>query len=156
MYEVLNTHIVGQMPHSIGEPRSIRHQLSICISLLLQPAIVNIDVLVSGCCIPLGDQEIRHGAEQPVAKGHENENTFQKHTCWINNTVYVHKLQTVYYLIQLSGSFLQSVLHLNLSQASHPMGGVRARPFSSPRTKLTKVKAKNSLIKSAIFFVCFV
>lgn len=34
------------------------------------------------------------------------------------------------YLMQFSGSFLQSVLHLNLSQLSHPIGGVLARPFS--------------------------
>lgn len=32
--------------------------------------------------------------------------------------------------MQLSGSFLQSVLHLNLSQASQPIGGVLASPFS--------------------------
>ncbi len=34
------------------------------------------------------------------------------------------------YLMQFSGSFLQSTLHLNLCQVSHPMGGVRARPLS--------------------------
>lgn len=33
--------------------------------------------------------------------------------------------------MQLSGSFLQSVLHRNLSQASHPIGGVLASPFSN-------------------------
>lgn len=32
--------------------------------------------------------------------------------------------------MQLSGSFLQSVLHLNLSHANHPIGGVLAKPFS--------------------------
>lgn len=34
------------------------------------------------------------------------------------------------YLIQFSGSPSQSVLHRNRSQLSHPIGGVRARPFS--------------------------
>lgn len=38
--------------------------------------------------------------------------------------------------MQLSGSFLQSVLHLNLSHASHPIGGVLARPLSRPFAKL--------------------
>lgn len=37
--------------------------------------------------------------------------------------------------MQLSGSFLQSVLHRNLSHESQPMGGVRARPFSSEAAK---------------------
>ena len=34
--------------------------------------------------------------------------------------------------MQNSGSLSQSVLHLNLSQESQPMGGVVARPLSSP------------------------
>ncbi len=34
------------------------------------------------------------------------------------------------HLMQLYGSLSQSVLHLNLSQANQPMGGVRANPFS--------------------------
>lgn len=34
--------------------------------------------------------------------------------------------------MQLSGSFLQSVLHLNLSHANHPIGGVKANPLSNP------------------------
>ena len=38
------------------------------------------------------------------------------------------------YLIQLSGSFLQSVLHLNRSHDNQPMGGVKARPLSNPCT----------------------
>ena len=37
-------------------------------------------------------------------------------------------------LMQLWGSFSQSVLHLNLSQASQPIGGVRASPLSRART----------------------
>lgn len=41
-------------------------------------------------------------------------------------------IKTKTYLIQLSGSFLQSVLHLNRSQASQPMGGVKASPLSRP------------------------
>ncbi len=37
------------------------------------------------------------------------------------------------YLIQLAGSFAQSVLHLNLSQVSHPMGGVSPSPLSNAK-----------------------
>lgn len=45
------------------------------------------------------------------------------------------------YLIQLCGSLTQSVLHLNLSQANHPMGGVRANPFSRACTPPLHTKA---------------
>ena len=38
--------------------------------------------------------------------------------------------------MQLSGSFLQSVLHRNLSQANQPIGGALASPFSSKSTWL--------------------
>ena len=38
------------------------------------------------------------------------------------------------HLMQLCGSLTQSVLHLKRSHASQPIGGVRARPFSSPCT----------------------
>lgn len=48
--------------------------------------------------------------------------------------------------MQLSGSFLQSVLHLNLSQLSHPMGGVLARPFSSPVAALANSTLNSVLI----------
>lgn len=41
------------------------------------------------------------------------------------------------YLIQLSGSFLQSVLHRKRSHANQPMGGVLANPFSKAFTTLT-------------------
>lgn len=34
------------------------------------------------------------------------------------------------HLMQLSGSWSQSVLHMNLSQCNQPMVGVRARPLS--------------------------
>jgi len=34
------------------------------------------------------------------------------------------------YLMQLSGSFTQSVLHRNLSHESQPIGGVLASPLS--------------------------
>ena len=37
------------------------------------------------------------------------------------------------HLMQLSGSFSQSVLHLNRSQVIHPIGGVFARPLSSAK-----------------------
>lgn len=40
--------------------------------------------------------------------------------------------------MQLSGSFLQSVLHLNRSHASHPIGGVRANPLSNATTFVYK------------------
>lgn len=53
------------------------------------------------------------------------------------------------YLIQLSGSFLQSVLHLNRSQASQPMGGVFTRPFSR-----ANVKSATDTIKHHIHIIC--
>lgn len=53
------------------------------------------------------------------------------------------------HLMQLSGSFLQSVLHLNLSQASHPMGGVFTRPFSR-----ANVKSATDTSKHHIHTVC--
>ena len=39
------------------------------------------------------------------------------------------------YPIQASGSALQLVLHSKRSHDNHPMGGVRARPLSSPATR---------------------
>lgn len=67
--------------------------------------------------------------------------------------------------MQFSGSFLQSMLHLNLSQASHPIGGVLASPLSkpSPQEKAEKRRTfpnqviidlqreKNSYLFSALF-----
>ena len=47
------------------------------------------------------------------------------------------------YLTQLSGSFWQSILQRKRCHANHPMGGVRASPFSSATIiwkKLTTVK----------------
>jgi hypothetical protein len=47
-------------------------------------------------------------------------------------------------LIQFSGSFTQSVLHLNLSHVSQPIGGVNAKPLSSEATFFVNVnEAKN-------------
>ena len=42
--------------------------------------------------------------------------------------------QLITHLMQLWGSLMQSVLHLNRSHASQPIGGVRASPLSSPLT----------------------
>lgn len=42
--------------------------------------------------------------------------------------------QQTTYLMQFSGSPSQSVLHLNRSQDNHPIGGVRAKPFSKAVT----------------------
>lgn len=52
------------------------------------------------------------------------------------------------YLIQFSGSFLQSVLHLKRSQASQPMGGVLASPLSSARAPNTHAQANISVLRS--------
>ena len=38
------------------------------------------------------------------------------------------------HLMQFTGSLLQSTLHLNRSQFSHPIGGVRPIPLSNPST----------------------
>ena len=48
--------------------------------------------------------------------------------------------------MQLSGSFLQSVLHLNLSQVSHPIGGVRANPLSNVAESWMRIrKARDNI-----------
>ena len=47
-------------------------------------------------------------------------------------------------LMQKSGSLTQSVLQRNLSQASHPMGGVLAKPLSRAREDATDIK-RNTL-----------
>lgn len=52
------------------------------------------------------------------------------------------------YLMQFSGSFLQSVLHLKRSQASQPMGGVLASPLSSARAPSTHAQANISVLRS--------
>ena len=52
-----------------------------------------------------------------------------------------------FHLMQSSGYVLQSTLQANLSHDIHPMGGVLARPLSSPLTHLTsrlKVAPHNS------------
>ena len=57
------------------------------------------------------------------------------------NNVSLDSLVYLTHLMQFSGSFLQSVLHLNLSQVSHPIGGVRANPLSKeedPRMRIIK------------------
>lgn len=41
------------------------------------------------------------------------------------------------YLMQVSGKFLQSVLHRNRSQDNQPMGGVLASPFSNANVTQT-------------------
>ena len=41
---------------------------------------------------------------------------------------------TVTHLMQLCGSLMQSVLHLNRPHASQPIGGVTANPLSRPLT----------------------
>lgn len=51
-------------------------------------------------------------------------------------------------LIQLSGSFTQSVLHLNRSHANQPMGGVLATPLSKhdvQKGTISRIKALKSL-----------
>ncbi len=49
--------------------------------------------------------------------------------------------------MQFSGSFLQSVLHLNRSQDIQPIGGVSARPLSRQSADFTRqLKARNARI----------
>ena len=65
-------------------------------------------------------------------------------------------------LIQFSGSFSQSMLQRNLSQASHPIGGVNDKPFSSEYILLIRKMKTNSAIfpfilifKLQLFFLYF-
>lgn len=50
----------------------------------------------------------------------------------------------VSYLMQLSGSLSQSVLHMNLSQCSQPMVGVRASPLSRASVLRAASRDKNT------------
>lgn len=45
--------------------------------------------------------------------------------------------------MQFSGSPSQSVLHLNLSHDNHPIGGVRAKPFSNAFVDAVNVRKTN-------------
>lgn len=54
------------------------------------------------------------------------------------------------YLMQLSGSPSQSVLHLNRSQLSHPIGGVLASPLSKHSTLFTNKFANSKNITALI------
>ena len=59
--------------------------------------------------------------------------------------------------MQLRGSFVQSVLHLNLSHDIQPIGGVLARPLSRPVTcsRLLKRKSVQALkVQKFILLVC--
>lgn len=55
-----------------------------------------------------------------------------------------------YYLMQLSGSFVQSTLHLNRSQVIQPIGGVNTSPLSSAFVKVIKAN-KSSFISDLKF-----
>lgn len=61
------------------------------------------------------------------------------------------------YLIQLSGSPSQSVLHRNRSHDSQPIGGVRAKPFSKQFVfgiiTLTNITNTNNLNNEAVLAI---
>lgn len=52
--------------------------------------------------------------------------------------------------MQLSGSFVQSTLHLNRSQVIQPIGGVNTNPLSSAFVKVIKAN-KSSFISDLKF-----
>lgn len=56
--------------------------------------------------------------------------------------------------MQLPGSLSQSILHMNLSQCSQPMVGVRARPLSKA-SAAGLVKLKTARRKTALHIFCF-
>ena len=61
------------------------------------------------------------------------------------------------YLIQFSGSALQSMLHRNLSHVNQPMGGVKASPLSRHCVRRTANNTKaipNNDTHFAIFSCC--
>lgn len=62
---------------------------------------------------------------------HSYESSFNPFLLLLNHSV---MRQQTTYLMQFSGSPSQSVLHLNRSQDNHPIGGVRAKPFSKAVT----------------------
>ena len=73
-----------------------------------------------------------------------------KHPMWLHYNQLEYLLQNWYaiftynYLMQFFGSFVQSILHLNLSHVSHPKGGVTASPLSNDWTTGINIKTKTS------------
>lgn len=61
-----------------------------------------------------------------------------------------HWLFVSIYLIQLSGSPSQSVLHRKRSHDSHPIGGVRAKPFSKQFVFGTRITAHRKIVTIAV------
>lgn len=61
-----------------------------------------------------------------------------------------HWLLVSIYLIQLSGSPSQSVLHRKRSHDSHPIGGVRAKPFSKQFVFGTRITAHMKIVPIAV------
>lgn len=60
------TYIVWQITQPVREPQSVRNKLTSVTSLFFQPAIINIDVLISYSCIAFWHYKVSHSAEQTV------------------------------------------------------------------------------------------
>lgn len=61
------SYIIGQALHSVRKTLPIRHQLTIEVSLLFQPAVVDVDVFVARCCVALVDYYVGHCPEESIA-----------------------------------------------------------------------------------------
>uniref|UniRef100_A0A182QPP3 Uncharacterized protein n=1 Tax=Anopheles farauti TaxID=69004 RepID=A0A182QPP3_9DIPT len=97
----LGVHVVRECLHAARETAPIGHQLTTWSTRLFQPAVIDVDVLVAYGGVPFAHHQVGHRAEEVLTR-----------------------------TMEFSGSPSQSVLQRKRSQESHPIGGVRASPFS--------------------------
>lgn len=124
---ILVHYVFCQCRYPRGEPLRVRLQFALLVPFHVKPAVVYDDVLVPGVQEALQHHLLSLLHDQILACGRQMTT--------LRETVAV-KLSSPCispHLMQLSGSLVQSVLHLNRSQVIHPIGGVRARPLSRPR-----------------------
>lgn len=69
-------YIIRQTLHAIWESLSIRYKLSIEISVLLQPTVIHINILIARSCVSFGHYYVRHSPEELVATRCRRPNAF--------------------------------------------------------------------------------
>lgn len=62
------SHVVWQCSHSAGKSSTICNKLIVCTTILFQPAIINVDVLISSCRITFRYHQISHGTKEIFAE----------------------------------------------------------------------------------------
>jgi len=63
-----NNYVVGEITHAAGEARHVGLQLAVRVALLVQPAVVHVDVLVAHRRVALGHHQIGHSPEKAVTE----------------------------------------------------------------------------------------